>query len=576
MSLSVPAQAGYRHRIRLEGTRKQALETGRNRLLVTSVVFALAFLAIAGRLVDLTVFGRGAEPRLAAVVPARTAASERADITDRNGVILATSLPTVSLYADPTEVLDADEAADKLVGVLPGLDRSAVRAKLASRGRFVWLHRNLTPTQQYAVNRLGIPGLAFQHGEHRVYPHGRAAAHLLGFTDVDGRGIAGVERRFDGTLRRGGGPLRLSVDLRLQAVLREELSAAFIGSKALGAAGLVLDVGTGEIMALASLPDFDPNVPATAGGEAGFNRATMGVYEMGSTFKLFTTAMALDSGTVTLRDGYDASKPIRVARFTITDYQGRHRWLSVPEILVYSSNIGAAKMALDVGARVQRAYLGRFGLLSRSAVELPEVAAPLTPARWREINTMTIGYGHGIAVTPLQMAGAVATVVNGGILRPTTLLRRPGGIRPEGRRVLSVATSRQMRALMRLVVLRGTGRRAQAPGYLIGGKTGTADKQEGGRYRGDALISSFVGAFPMDAPRYVVLVLLDEPKGNDGRSATGGRVAAPVVARIVRRMAPFIGFAPVPGDEAPKGAHPLLASLNPPPAKARERRIAAH
>ncbi len=576
MSRSVHAEAGQRHRVRLEGTRKQALETGRNRLLVTSVVFALAFLALAGRLVDLTVFGRGAEPRLAAVAPARAAASERADITDRNGVILATSLPTVSLYADPTEVLDADEAADRLVGVLPGLDRSEVLVKLKSRGRFVWLRRNLTPEQQYAVNRLGMPGLVFRRGEHRVYPHGRAAAHLLGFTDVDGRGIAGVERRFEETLRRGGGPLRLSVDLRPQAMLREELSSAFVEFKALGAAGLVLDVGTGEILALVSLPDFDPNVPATAGGEAGFNRVTMGVYEMGSTFKLFTTAMALDSGTVTRRDGYDASEPIRVARFTITDFQGRHRWLSVPEILVYSSNIGAAKMALDVGARVQRAYLGKFGLLSRSAVELPEVAAPLAPSRWREINTMTSAYGHGIAVSPLQMAGAVATVVNGGILRPTTLLRQLGGIRPGGRRVLSATTSRQMRALMRLVVLRGTGRRARVPGYRIGGKTGTADKQEGGRYRSGALISSFVGAFPMEAPRYVVLVLLDEPKGDKGRSATGGRVAAPVVARMVRRMAPLLGFAPVSGEEAPNPAHPLLASLNPLPAMARERRLAAH
>ena len=575
MSRSIHAEAWQRHRVRLEGTRKQALETGRNRLLVTSVVFALAFLAIAGRLVDLTLLGRGAESRLAAVAPARAATSGRADITDRNGVILATSLPSVSLYADPTEVLDAEEAADKLVGVLPGLDRSEVLAKLTSRGRFVWLRRTLTPTQQYAVNRLGIPGLAFQRGEHRVYPHGRTAAHLLGFTDVDGRGIAGLERRFDETLRRGG-PLRLSVDLRLQAMLRQELSAAFIGSRALGAAGLVLDVRNGEILALASLPDFDPNRPATAGGEAGFNRVTKAVYEMGSTFKLFTTAMALDSGTVTLRDGYDASRPIRVARFTITDFHGRNRWLSVPEILVYSSNIGAAKMALDVGARIQRSYLGNFGLLSRSPIELPEVAAPLTPARWRDINTMTIGYGHGIAVTPLQMAGAVATVVNGGIARPTTLLRRPDGVQPGGRRVLSVATSRQMRALMRLVVLRGTGRGAQAPGYRVGGKTGTADKLEGGRYRSDASISSFVGAFPMNAPRYVVLILLDEPKGTDGKAATGGRVAAPVVARMVRRMAPLMGFAPVSGGETPKGAHPLLAALNPPPAKVREQRLAAH
>ena len=554
-------------RIRLDGIRKQALETGRNRLLVTGIVMALAFVVIAGRLVDLTVLGPGAEPLLAASPQTRPSAAGRADIVDRNGVILATSLPTASLYADPGAVLDAEEAARELVGVLPRLDPDKVLAKLRSKGRFVWLSRNLTPEQTYQVNRLGLPGLSFQQGERRIYPHGSAGAHVLGYTDVDGRGIAGIEKQFDHALRIGGRPLRLSLDLRVQSLLHQELSAAVDRFRALGGAGLVLDAQTGEVLAMVSLPDFDPNFSRRAVGEARFNRASKGVYEMGSTFKLFTVAMALDSGTVSLTDGYDASKPLRAARFSITDYHGKNRWLSVPEILVYSSNIGAAKMAIDVGTAVQRDYLSRLGLLSPPDIELPEVGTPLVPQRWRDINTMTIGYGHGIAVSPLQVAAGVATVVNGGIARSPTLLRKDGARPVAGKRVLAAETSRQVRRLMRLVVSRGTGRNADVPGYLVGGKTGTADKLNGGTYLDGALISSFVGAFPMSAPSYVVLVVLDEPQGDAATRnyATGGWIAAPVVGRVVARLAPLMGIVPV--DEAaskPKG--PLLIPVAKQPA----------
>ncbi len=556
-------------RIRVEGNHTQALERSRGRLLVTGAVLAAAFLAIAGRLVDLTLFDRGAEPTLAHSAPAQPAVSARADITDRNGVILATSLPTASLYADPREVIDASEAADKLAGVLTDLDRDAVLAKLKSPGSFVWLRRNLTPKQHYEVNRLGIPGLFFQRGERRVYPQGRTVSHLLGLTDVDGRGIVGVERHFDQTLRRGGAGLALSLDLRIQDMLRRELSSAVAEFDAAGAAGVIVDVGTGEVLAMVSLPDFDPNVPAGARGTPGFNRVTKGVYEMGSTFKLFTVAMALDSGTVTLRDGYDASQPIQISRFTITDFHGKKRWLSVPEIIVYSSNIGAAKMAMDVGARTQRRYLDRLGLLDPPAIELPEVGTPMIPETWRDINTMTISYGHGIAVSPLQMAGAVASVVNGGIRYPATLLRQDADAPPVGERVLSAETSKRMRGLMRLVVRSGTGRKANARGYLVGGKTGTAEKMGSGGYQSTVLISSFVGAFPIDRPRYVVMVLLDEPKGNENtfNYATGGWVAAPVVRRMVRAMAPLLGIPPVAEDGKPKSGPARLASLGAGPAK---------
>jgi len=529
----------------VEGAGRQALETGRNRLVVAGAVIAFAFVAVAVRLVDVAVL-KGGEPRIARSTPPH-AATARADIVDRNGVLLATSLPVVSLSANPRMVLDAAEAAAKLAALFPDLDREQVAAKLASSARFVWIKRNLTPRQQYEANRLGIPGLEFQHAERRVYPQGRAAAHVLGLTDVDGRGIAGIERKFEARLADGDGPIELSLDVRIQDILRGELARQMEEFRAIGAAGVVLDARTAEVLAMVSLPDFDANdSSAVAGTDVAFNRVTKGVYEMGSTFKLFTAAMALDSGTVGLGDGYDASRPIQISRFTITDYKGKNRWLSVPEILVYSSNIGAAKMALDVGPKLQREYLANFGMLKAPPVELPETGAPLAPARWREINAMTISYGHGLAVSPLQLANGVAAIVNGGILRPVTILKRAPSEVFEGTVAIDEETSRRMRELMRLAVVHGTGKNADAKGYAVGGKTGTADKQMGRGYRRDARMASFVGAFPIHDPRFVVLAMIDEPKGNASTHgyATGGWIAAPVVRRIVERLAPLAGLAP--------------------------------
>ena len=567
----------FENRGHRQGIRQQTMEKRRNRLLAIGVVITFAFLVIAGRLIELTIPGKGAEPHLASASPLRPAVADRVGIVDSNGIIMATSLPTASLYADPVDVPDAGEAADKLVAVLPVLNRAEMMVKLKSTARFVWIRRNLTPKQKYQVNRLGLPGFYFQRGERRVYPHGRMAAHVLGFTDTDGLGIAGIEKYFDNVLRNGEASLALSLDLRIQSILHQELSLAMTEFKALGAAGTVLDVQTGEVLAMVSLPDFDPNVPGSGGKDGAFNRMTKGVYEMGSTFKLFTTAMALDSGTVTLSDGYDASKPIRIARYTISDFHAKNRWLSVPEILVYSSNIGAAKMALDVGASAQKRYLDRLWLLRPVAIELPEVGAPLIPSPWRQINTITIAYGHGIAVTPLQLASAVAALVNGGGYHPATLLKQRRGLPPEGKRVLKAETSRQMRELMRLVVRSGTGRKADAVGYMVGGKTGTAEKVAGGGYRNKAMISSFVGAFPINAPRYVVLALLDEPKGNASTSfyATGGWVAAPVVKRVVRRMAPLLGLAPATGEDAPQSGNRRLAVAGGGSRAARGARLAA-
>lgn len=541
-------QLAVERRVRLDGLAHRALKVGRHRLMVAAGLFAVAYGVVGLRLIDVTLFNDGFEPPVARTAPLRHAQLARRDIIDRNGVLLATNLPTASLYADPKRVLDPADAASKLARALPGLARGAVLEKLASRRRFVWIKRNLTPRQQEAVNRLGLPGIAFQRAEERVYPQGRLFSHTVGFTDVDGRGIAGIEKSFDGELRGTADddmpPFRLTLDTRIQYLLRAELARGMAAFRAKGAAGVVMDATGGAVRAMVSLPDYDPN--RDRDGAARFNRVTLGTYEMGSTFKIFTLAMALDAGVVSLRDGYDAGKPLRVARFVIRDYKPAKGWLSVPEIFIESSNIGSAKMARDVGAKIQRAYLSRLGLLTPAKIELPEVAAPLVPSPWREITTMTVGYGHGIAVTPLQLTAAVAAVVNGGVFYPPTLIPREPGASRVGWRAISARTSAKMRWLMKRVVEDGTGKKAAVPGYAVGGKTGTAEKPGRGGYRHKALISSFVAAFPIDKPRYVILVMYDEPRGNKAtfNFATGGWTAAPAVARIVSRLGPLVGLPP--------------------------------
>ena len=535
---------------------KDALEVGRNRLLAIAGVFAVAYLVLAGRLVEVAVLHGGGSVQ-APASGAGEAPMERADIVDRNGVILATSLRTASLYANPRRLIDPGAAAAAIATVLPEVGHGALLKKLSAETSFVWLKRNLTPKQHYAVNRLGIPGLGFLPERRRVYPQGALTAHAVGFAGIDNRGLAGIERSFDEVLAPAtpgrGGPIRLSLDVRVQSALHDELSAAVAEFAALGAAGVVLDVRTGEVLALVSLPDFDPNHPAAASPDALFNRAALGVYEMGSTFKIFTMAMALDLGTVDLGGGYDATEPLRIARFVIRDDHAKRRWLSVPEIFIYSSNIGAAKMARDVGGPRQKEFLERLGLLRRPPLEIPEVGRPMWPEPWREINTMTIGFGHGIAVSPLQLASGVAAIVNEGVMAPVTLMRREAGQQVAAQRVIAPETSAIMRRLLRLVVMRGTGRKAEAPGYAMGGKTGTARKIGERGYRRGALISSFVGVFPIEAPRYVVLALLDEPKGNESTMgfASGGWTAAPLVGRVVARIAPILGVAPVDGKFEP-------------------------
>lgn len=553
----LPRQATTRPDVLPQGEVRRSVETGRTRLLVTAGLFAMAFLAVSGRLVDVMVLKAG--PTHAA--QSRSAASEtyvtsRAEITDRNGFVLATNLPTVDLYADAARVVEAttpEQAADDLLAVLPHLKRADLIERLKSGKRFVYLERNLTPRQKAMVNTRGVPGVYFMESERRVYPQGPLVSHVLGATDPDNNGIAGVEAAFDTRLKTDPTPLRLSLDLRVQGAVHTALSNSMAHFKAKGAAAVVLDAKTGETIAMVSLPDYQPERFGAADKDARFNRATLGVFEMGSTFKVFTTAMALDSGLVRLGDTYDTTKPLRVARFTINDSHPENYWMNVPEILIHSSNIGSARMALTLGTDQQRAYLQKLGLLEAPTLELPEVGAPLYPAQWREINTMTISYGHGIAVTPANVAAALAATVNGGILHKATLLARDISEPIEGTRVLKEETSLLMRKLMRLVVTEGTASKANVPGYIVGGKTGTAEKvATAGGYDRRRLRTTFTAAFPMDDPRYVVITVLDEPqplKSTFG-FANAGWNAAPASGDIIRAIAPLVGVFPRPHAEA--------------------------
>lgn len=551
-------------RLRVNGRAAQALEVGRIRLMITGVVFSLAFLTVGARLVDATVLEGGDVPRVAATAAAGTPQGIRAEITDRNGIILATTLQAASLYADPALIIDPAEAAAALTTVLPELDYDQLVAELSTDRRFVWLKRGLTPRQHYEINRLGIPGLAFEIEEQRIYPMGNLTGHVVGFTDVDGRGIAGIERQFDVALADGGEPVALSIDVRVQALMRDELAKQIEEFSAIGGAGIVMNVHTGEVLAMVSLPDFSPYEPASVPPETRFNRTTLGVYEMGSTFKIFNTAMALDSGTSTLDERYDATKPIRVGRFTITDYHGEDRWLTVPEIFQYSSNIGSVRMALEAGSEMQQSFLREIGMMTPSPVEVPEVGAPMIPDPWREVTTMTVSFGHGMAVSPMQLTSGVAAMINGGELHPATVLRRDPTEPVPGERVISEATSDTMRRLLRLVVDEGTGAQADAEGYLVGGKTGTAEKAATGGYDRKALMSSFVAAFPMNSPEYVVFAMLDEPKGTKASYgyATGGWTAAPVVRRVIEQMGPMVGIMPVDA-ESPAIREAMRIDINP-------------
>lgn len=535
---------------------RNVLETAKNRSLVAGAAFCIVFLLILVRLADVMVIRSlwdSADNEAPRVGVASATAGARADILDRNGEILATHLVTGSVYANPKVIINAEEAAAKLSALIPDLEYKSVLKKLSSgRKGFVWVVRHISPKLQQAVNHLGIPGLYLQRDERRVYPYGGLVSHVLGYCGIDNNGLAGVEKYFDERLSDNRDPLKLSIDMRVQHIVHDELSKSILEFEAEGGSAMVMEIKTGEILSMVSLPDYDPNLPNQNQVGANFNRNTLGTYESGSIFKIFNTAIALETGTASLNSLYDATFPISVGRFKITDFRGKKRVLDVQEVFVHSSNIGSAKMALQFGGAVQRQYLEKFGLLKAPTLELPEIGSPLVPKVWRPVTTMTVAYGYGITASPLQSLVAVAGIVNDGWLRQATLLKRDPADMPAPIRIVSSKTSRTMRDLMRMVVTDGTARTANVPGYEVMGKTGTAHKMQGRGYADKAKLTSFIGVFPKSNPQYIVLLFLDNPKATKSTHgySTGGWNAAPTGGRIIARMAPLLGVVPISDGEA--------------------------
>jgi cell division protein FtsI (penicillin-binding protein 3) len=545
----------------------------RRRALLALAVLMLCFGAVAAQLVRLAT--QGGAPRLrigvaeaplpgTAGAPSTPSTWARPDIVDRNGRLMATDRVVSSLYADPRVVLDIDEAVEKLSGELPSLDAAELRRTLADRSRrFVWIARGLQPEEARRIHELGLPGLGFRPELRRYYPLGALAGHVLGAVNVDNRGLAGIERMLDetgaveparGAERSLRAPLRLALDIGVEHAVAEELRRALKEFGAAAAAALVIDVRTGEIVAAVSFPEIDPNRPAELLDETRLDRLTAGVFELGSVYKVLTIALALEYRTVNLDTVFDVRQPLRAGGHLIRDHYPQGRPLTVREIFLYSSNVGAGMLALELGAERQRAFLAKLGLFDSVRTEAGPLAAPQLPGTWGRAETVTIAYGHGLAVAPLQFAVAAAAVINGGEkVAPTFLARadaRADGpaVAPAKAGLVSEETSASMRELMRLGVTHaaGTGRRAEAEGYGVGGKTGTAEMPGRGGYREKAVIASFLGAFPMEAPRYLTLAMLFEPQGT---GETGGRItagvnAAPVTGRIVERVAPLLGVLP--------------------------------
>ncbi|VAX07742.1 Cell division protein FtsI [Peptidoglycan synthetase] [hydrothermal vent metagenome] len=536
--------------LHIEGVKYEAIEVARNRLMVPAFLFILGFGILAVRLVSIGIF-EDISDQVTRAQPATTEiVQERIDILDRNGVVLATNLSAPSLAVRPRLIMGPEEVADKIVAVLPDLNRTRVLNKLKSSHHFLYIKRNLTPKQVWHINALGYPGLILEQAEKRIYPQGNLASHVLGYVDVENKPQAGVEKFFNDHLSntvRSNEPLYLSLDIRVQHIVRQELAFAMNKFSAIGGAGMVMDINTGEVLAMTSLPDFDGNGSVQPASSEMKNRNILEPYEMGSGFKAFTIAMALDSGTVTLNDVFDATEPLKVGRRTINDDHAKERILNVPEIFTFSSNIGSSLIIREVGVEQQKNYLQKFGLFEKSVVELTGLSRPILPAHWGEIQSMTVSYGHGIAVTPLHLVAGISAMINGGRLIPATLIRKDTALDDEYYpQVISPETSQKMRHLMRLAVEYGSGSRAHVKGYLVGGKTGTAEKVVNGKYSRQDKITSFVGVFPMDNPKYVVFAMLDEPKGIEETfyKATGGWVAAPVVAEIIKKIGPLLGVLP--------------------------------
>jgi cell division protein FtsI (penicillin-binding protein 3) len=566
-------QGSWRRRLShalLYGPNVDRAKKAKARIGLAIAVFALGYGVIAGRLV---MFAVAPESQLVRRSNAAEAVSTaRPDILDRNGEVLATDVRTPSLYAEPHRIIDVDEAVELLTAVLPDLDAKEVRERLSSKRRFVWLKREITPQQRVAIHNLGLPGLGFMAENKRVYPNSVAAAHVIGHVNIDNQGIAGIEKWLDrnglADLHLAGlatdrlqKPVELSIDLRIQHAMRDELIKARDKYKAKAAAGLVMNPRTGEVISMVSVPDYDANNPREALDPTRINRLTTGVFEMGSTFKALTLAMALDSGKISLRDSFDARTALQYGKFTIHDFHAQNRVLTVPEIFTYSSNIGTARMALKLGVEHHKWFLRKLGQLDRLRTELPESAEPLVPRNWQELNTVTIAFGHGLSVAPLQAMMGLGALMNGGQLIPPTFRKRTEQeAMALATRVIRPDTSEKMRYLMRLNVEKGTASKAEVNGFYVGGKTGTAEKVVAGRYSKTKVLTSFTAVLPADKPRYVILIMLDEPQPIPETKgfATSGWNAVPVGGLVIARIAPLLGLEP--RFELPPSDKLILAS----------------
>ena len=549
-------------RLRHEAMRDKARVRAEGRLLLLGIAFLAAFLTVGARM-GVLASTEPAEPRTAAT--GASIIAQRADITDRQGRILATNLVTHSLYAQPQLMVDPERAASELAAIFPDLNEERLKADFTGKRKFLWVKKKISPEQMQLVHEIGDPGLLFGPREMRLYPNGAIAAHVLGGASF-GRegvhsaevvGVAGVEKTFDRWLRdpaNGGAPLQLSLDLTIQSTVEDVLYGGMKLMNAKGATAVLMDVHSGEVVALASLPDFDPNTrPAQLRkGDPSdsplFNRAVQGVYELGSTFKIFTVAQAMELGLVNPSTMIETKGPMVWGRFKIRDFHNYGPQLSVTDVIVKSSNIGTAHIAKEIGGVRQQEFLQSLGMFDPTAIELVEAPTgkPLRPKKWPEITTLTVSYGHGIAASPLHLAAAYASILNGGTRITPTILKRDKA--EKGARLVSEGISAILRDMLRQVVVRGTASFGEVPGYSVGGKTGTADKPlaNGKGYHKDKVIATFASVFPSNDPKYVLVVTLDEPVETSGTEPrrTAGWTAVPVGAEIIRRAAPLLGLRP--------------------------------
>jgi cell division protein FtsI (penicillin-binding protein 3) len=523
----------------------RAEDDTRIRIFVVLALFGLGFMTLAVGATHSALFSEAGKGEIAGA----PVGEARADLVDRNGQLLAVDLPHYGLYVDPREIWDLSETRRALSAALPEVPAERLERALRA-GRRTFLTGGLTPDARDTISDLGLPGVSFEPETKRVYPLNATAAHLIGFTDSGGEGLAGAELAFNEDARtHADAAMPLSIDLRVQAALEDELAKATAIYRPKGAVGIVTNVHTGEILGMASWPTFDPNEAGAASPDARLNRAASSVFEMGSVFKAFTMAVGLDTGVATPQTTFDARTPLHIGYRTITDYHATHAILTMVEVFQHSSNIGTAKLAMAVGPDRMSRYFDALGLTKPAKVELLESARPLTPKKWDEDAIASTSFGHGIDVSPLAVTRAYGALLNGGYLLPLTIKKLPPGAQVTGPRVLTDRTSLEVLQLMRANVTGGSGKSANVPGLNVGGKTGTGDKYDPAirKYSKTKQVSSFAAAFPTDgppsAPRYFVFILMDEPqKDKTGADPTGGIVAAPAVGHVIERIAPFLGI----------------------------------